>query len=87
MFARQFIENLHPKLRTEMDTCYTPEDTSLAELFKVAERYNAVYYANGTYGLERKPEYKEKGTKPHFKTKQDKGKKPAKEARNKSSEQ
>ena len=37
VFSRQFIENQHPKLRTEMDTYYTPEDTSLAELFRAAE--------------------------------------------------
>ena len=86
MFARQFIENLHPKLRTEMNTYYTPEDTSLAELFKAAERYDAVYHANGTYGSERKPEYKERNTKTYTKAKQDKGKKPAKQGNNKASE-
>ena len=74
VFARQFIENLHPKLRTEMDTYYTPEDSSLAELFKAAERYDAVYHANGTYGSECKPEYKEKNTKSYAKAKQAKGK-------------
>ena len=46
-----------------MDTYYTPEDTSLAALFKAAERYDAVYHANGTYGSQRKSEYKEKYTK------------------------
>ena len=49
VFVRQFIENLHPKLREILDPYYDPEDTTLADLFKYAERYDAVYHDNGTY--------------------------------------
>ena len=52
-----------------MNTYYTPADTTLAELFKAAEQYDVVYHANGIYGAERKPEYKEKNTKTYPKTK------------------
>ena len=87
MFVRQFIENLQLKLREILDPYYDPEDTTLADLFKYAERYDAVYHDNGTYRDERKPTHHEKTHKPTYtKLRQHKGKKPAKQGNNKSNE-
>ena len=88
MFARQIIKNLPPKLHEIMDPYYEPEDTSLAGLFKYAERYDAVFQDNGTYREERKLSYHDKAHKSsRTKTLQDEGKKPTQQASNRSTEQ